>query len=85
MVYSWPACVWAISSAGERCLHTAEVAGSIPASPTQKERLLADRSNSIGRNPDVAAVLAATLEFLGRTHHLEVFDADVELGTIPNT
>src|SRR3712207_394548 len=24
----------AISSAGERCLHTAEVAGSIPASPT---------------------------------------------------
>jgi hypothetical protein len=25
---------WAISSAGEHCLHTAGVAGSIPASPT---------------------------------------------------
>ena len=32
MVYSRPH--GAISSAGERCLHTAEVAGSIPASPT---------------------------------------------------
>jgi hypothetical protein len=30
----------AISSAGERCLHTAEDAGSIPASPTQKSSVL---------------------------------------------
>jgi hypothetical protein len=62
-----------------------EVAGSIPASPTQKKRLLADRSNRIGRNPDVAAVFAAALEVLDGTLHLEVFDADVELGTIPDT
>ena len=34
MVYSLPH--RAISSAGERCLHTAEVAGSKPASPTKK-------------------------------------------------
>ncbi len=30
------AAAWAISSVGEHCLHTAGVAGSIPASPTNK-------------------------------------------------
>ena len=34
----------AISSAGERCLHTAEVAGSKPASPTPKKRRFAGRN-----------------------------------------
>jgi hypothetical protein len=33
----------AISSAGERCLHTAEVAGSNPASPTPKKYLFAGK------------------------------------------
>jgi hypothetical protein len=33
----------------------------------------------------VAAVFAAALEVLDGTLHLEVFDADVELGTIPDT
>src|SRR5215218_7175938 len=37
----------AISSAGERCLHTAEVAGSIPASPTQKNRYFAGKTRAI--------------------------------------
>ena len=31
---------WAISSVGERFLHTEEVAGSIPASPTTKIKAL---------------------------------------------
>ncbi len=34
----------AISSAGERCLHTAEVAGSIPASPTLKTAQFAGKT-----------------------------------------
>ena len=35
----------AISSAGERCLHTAEVAGSNPASPTL-EKITFGRKNA---------------------------------------
>src|SRR5215218_8604295 len=39
----------AISSAGERCLHTAEVAGSNPASPTRKKTAFADKTRAASR------------------------------------
>src|SRR3712207_6511299 len=66
MVYSWPACVWAISSAGERCLHTAEVAGSNPASPTQKMSCFAGEMRNISEHLEgLSRLCAATVQQRG--------------------
>jgi hypothetical protein len=56
----------AISSAGERCLHTAEVAGSKPASPTSKGTILRVQPQNAESVATLSSLLLTTVVILTR-------------------
>jgi hypothetical protein len=58
--------VGAISSAGERCLHTAEVTGSIPVSPTTLQKILSKHNLPVITPPSLFRT--SKIKYLGLSH-----------------